>query len=69
MNSPQTKFTIYFTKRFTSGTLKGISVIQQVSCPTVERCAKVGRIGREGKDVITGAKWVITDSSFQNYRR
>ena len=61
--------TIYFTKTFTSGNLKGLSVPQKLSYPTVEQCAKVIHTGKTGKDIITKAKWIITDCSFQNYQR
>lgn len=61
--------TIYFTKKFTSGNLKGISVVSNVSFETVQRCADFAKIGRKGKDVLTNARWVITDRSFQNYQR
>lgn len=60
--------TIYFTKTFTSGLLKGISVVSNRSFPTVQKCADFAKIGRKGKDIITKDQWVITDRSFQNYK-
>lgn len=62
--------TIYFTKRFDSGLLKGLSVNTKV---TLDRSnawiIKHYSKGHKGKDVITGDKWTVTDASFQNYAR
>lgn len=57
--------TIYYTKTFTSGLLKGISVTEKVTKSDVS----FWRIGRTGEDYGTRARWVITDASFQNYAR
>lgn len=62
--------TIYFTKRFTSGLLTGLSVVTALNAdlPT-EELAKIIHKGVRGKDAITGSKWIVTDASFQNYKR
>ena len=60
--------TIYYSKRFTSGNLKGIVVHSKVTLPTVKDCL-VFSVGKVGKDALTGARWIVVDSAFQNYRR
>lgn len=59
--------TIYFTKQFTSGPLKGLAVTQSVTGSPVT-LAKF-RKGETGRDIMTRDRWVITDASFQNYVR
>lgn len=62
--------TIYFTKRFDSGILKGIAVKAQWTADrTPEQMARRIRKGKRGMDVITGARWTVTDASFQSYAR
>lgn len=60
--------TIYFTKLFKSGVLKGLCHTSQASFSELSSCA-LYKIGATGKDVITGTKWVIVDASFQKYAR
>jgi hypothetical protein len=60
--------TIYFTKTFTSGTLKGLSVIGKGYIRKSEDIARY-RIGAKGQDCMTRDKWIVTDASFQNYAR
>jgi hypothetical protein len=62
--------TIYFTKQFTNGLLKGVCVIASAAFSSVDEAAKYAAIGRKGKDKF-GLKspWIIVDRSFQNYRR
>ena len=62
---------IYYTKRFTSGNLRGLSVNLHVSFDDkrTQQMAKRFRRGAIGSDAITGDKYVITDASFQNYVR
>ena len=59
--------TIYFSKRFLSGTLKGLTVHQSVtgSPRTLASFVK----GHTGRDAVTRAKFVIVDASYQNYVR
>ena len=57
--------TIYYTKLFLTGNLKGISINTQVITDFPMKYAK----WTKGKDVITGDKFQITCASFQNYSR
>jgi len=62
--------TIYFTKEFTDGILKGIRVFAWASFPTVAQCAEYATLGRKGKDKLgLRSRWIIVDRSFQNYQR
>ena len=63
--------TIYYSKRFDSGLLKGITVHGSISFPAecFDYYAKRFRKGTTGHETITRAKFTITDASFQNYRR
>jgi len=62
---------LYFTKRFDSGLLQGLSVHSSISFPASEtvRYSKRFQRGATGRDLITKARWTITDASFQNYVR
>jgi hypothetical protein len=57
--------TIYYTKLFTSGNLKGIVVHQKISTSFPDDFRK----GKTGKDLFTKDKWIIVDASYQNYIR
>jgi hypothetical protein len=61
--------TIYFTKKFTSGILTGLSAICSLTYPTATECADAIYVGKKGKDCLTGTRWIVTDASFQNYAR
>lgn len=63
--------TIHYTKRFLTGTLKGISITRSISFPesSLARYAKAFSKGRKGSDCVTHARWEITDASFQSYVR
>lgn len=62
--------TIYFTKRFTDGLLKGLCVIASASFNSIEEAATYAKIGRKGKDKFgLRSPWIIVDRSFQNYKR
>lgn len=63
--------TLYFTKKFTSGTLEGLSVQHHISFPPSERAryAKAFAKGTKGRDTITKDRWIIVDASFQSYAR
>lgn len=60
--------TVYCSKLFTSGTLKGLTVPMVLKNVTLDT-AKQFAIGRKGSDCITKARWVIADASFQSYHR
>ncbi len=64
----ETLQTIYFSKLFTSGLLKGITVHGQQLTGSLARVARI-RIGAKGRDAVTGAKFTIVDASFQSYAR
>jgi hypothetical protein len=59
--------TLYFTKRFTSGTLTGLTVHGSVTASA--QTLKAYRLHATGRDYGTRAKWVIVDASCQNYQR
>jgi len=63
--------TIYYTKRFTSGLLNGISVYGKLAFDPIRMAEVVKRIhtGARGRDIFTKDRWVIVDASFQNYVR
>jgi hypothetical protein len=62
------KTTVYFTKYFTKGILKGLTYNDKISHPTVEGCANYIKVitakGKAGK-----LPYIVIDSSFQNYAR
>lgn len=58
--------TLYFSKLFTSGLLKGITVHEHITAsPSTLAHFTIGHKGRS----ITGARFVIVDASYQNYVR
>jgi len=62
--------TVYFTKLFTGGTLKGLTYHGSISYPTLEACAAFIAHGRKGvRKPIGGSPYKIVDASFQDYRR
>jgi len=63
--------TIYFTKKFLSGCLKGLehTTALKVDSTRVPAVSKRYRVGKRGTDCITKHRWIITDASFQNYSR
>jgi hypothetical protein len=61
--------TIYFTKLFTAGPLKGLTYQDKATGPDVATLAKFYRVGREVKKPIGGSPYRIVDASFQNYAR
>lgn len=64
-----TLHTIYFTKLFTGGLLKGLTYQDKATGPDVATLAKQYRIGREVKRPIGGSPYRIIDASFQSYAR
>lgn len=58
--------TLYFTKRFISGVLKGISVNESMSFVSVEAAADFLKVMRKGSKRVD---WKIVDASFQKYWR
>ncbi len=65
--------TIYYTKRFDSGLLKGLTANCSIPMPddaeTIQHYARKLHVGAKGRDVITKTRWTIVDASFQNYQR
>ena len=62
--------TVYYTKRFTSGPLTGLSVNTSLTLDTTPAIAYARfRIGTTGRDALTGSRFTISDFSFQNYSR
>lgn len=59
--------TLYYSKRFDSGLLKGLTVHQSVTAS--ESSLKHLRVGSKGRDTITRSRWTIVDASYQNYVR
>lgn len=66
---------LYFTKKFISGHLKGIEIksekIQFTNIEDAQRWINInGRFsGKIIKDGFGGGSYVVTDQSFQNYKR
>ena len=64
--------TIYFTKRFTNGTLKGLAYIDQITFPATSETKMVKWL-QDHKDKpiksLTGSDYVVEDMSYQNYKR
>ena len=60
--------TLYFSKTFTSGLLKGLTTHGKISFPTIEGCdgwlKAIKAKAAKGK-----LPYQITDASFQNYTR
>lgn len=61
--------TIYFTKLFTGGVLKGLTYHDQATGADVTALAKQFRIGREIRRPVCGSPYRIVDASFQKYAR
>jgi hypothetical protein len=65
--------TVYFTKQFLSGALKGISINTQVSFATQEAADSFARgysdRSATHKDVLTQTRFRVTDVAFQKYAR
>lgn len=59
--------TLYFSKRFTSGLLKGITVHEKITGSP--ETLKWYRIGSTGQNFGTKSRWVIVDASYQEYAR
>ena len=64
--------TVYFTIKFTSGHLKGLTSDGKISYPTIEGCMEYIRIGQKGIKAWWGNgrnAYKIVDYSFQKYSR
>lgn len=64
--------TIYFTKQFTSGLLKGLFYRESMRFTSEAEAAdfiKAGRKGFKGQKVTGGSGWRIVDASYQKYWR
>jgi hypothetical protein len=60
--------TIYFTRQFIKGNLKGLTHADRISFPTVEACAAWVK-GIKAKAAGGRLDYTIIDHSFQNYAR
>lgn len=58
--------TLYFTKEFVSGVLKGIRVNESMPFVSADRAADFVRVMRKGGKKV---EWKIVDSSYQKYWR
>ena len=67
MNNQAQTVTLYYTKLFLSGPLKGLCANCSVTLPTVESFRGRWMLHSEGKDCITNDRYRIVDRSFQNY--
>ncbi len=62
--------TIYFTRRFTGGALKGLVHHDSASGPDAAALARFWRVGRKVKrSAISPSPYEIIDASFQKYTR
>jgi hypothetical protein len=72
-NTEETTMTIYFTKQFTSGILKGLAVNTSVSFATLEAASQFASgysdRTKSHRDIITKDRFLVTDLSFQKYDR
>lgn len=58
--------TLYFTKLFTNGVLKGIKVNETMPFASVDLAADFLKVMRKGSKKVD---WKIVDASFQKYWR
>jgi len=58
--------TLYFTKQFISGVLRGIRVNESMSFASVDAAADFLKVMRKGSKKVD---WKIIDASFQKYWR
>jgi hypothetical protein len=67
------EMTVYFTKQFTSGMLKGLSVNTSVSFATMGAAGEFAKHYQDRtkvhRDLLTGNRFQVTDLSFQKYDR
>ena len=61
------KVTVYFTKLFTSGTLKGLTYDDKISYPTIEGCMKWIKSAQKGHKYSKTGAYKVVDFSFQKY--
>lgn len=62
--------TLYFTKHFTGGLLKGLSVNESMRFANDEAAAEFVKVGRKGFKAFLGSSpWKIVDASYQKYWR
>jgi len=62
--------TLYFTKRFTGGLLKGLAVNESMRFASDTDAAEFVKAGRKGfKKVVGSSQWKIVDASYQKYWR
>lgn len=60
--------TLYFTRQFTKGNLKGLTHLDRISFPTIEGCVQWVK-GINAKAARGRLDYKIVDHSFQNYQR
>jgi len=62
--------TLYFTKQFTGGLLKGIRIIESMRFASPELASNWLKVARAGiRKPIGGSPYKVIDASFQNYTR
>lgn len=62
--------TIYFTKQFTGGLLKGLTHTGSMQFVSIERASEWVSWARKGcRKPIGGSPYKVIDASFQNYQR
>ena len=66
--------TLTYTKRFTSGTLEGLTAPCSITFGCFDAAVNYAknfnvRIGRRGEDVLTGTEWVIVAVEVRNGAR
>jgi len=62
--------TLYFTKQFTGGLLKGIRITESMRFASPELASEWVAWARKGcKKPIGGSPYKVIDASFQNYAR
>jgi hypothetical protein len=63
--------TLYFTKQFTGGSLRGLTINESMQFASTDAAAEFIKFGRKGcrKPVAGGSPWKIVDASFQKYWR
>lgn len=61
-------YTLYFSRRWLTGHLKGLVTHETVSGDSLERLRPFG-VGRKGRDPFSKDPYEVVDASFQNYRR
>lgn len=63
--------TLYYTKEFTGGLLKGLRVNESMTFVSIEAAEKYKAFGFKGckKPIANGSPYKFIDASYQNYFR